>query len=212
MYIFVDESGSTDKKNKQEFLVVAFALSNNRAFVEELIFSIKDKCKSKGKPILRKEVKWHELTQFQKEIAIKEVNTRYRNFYVCFFDVNSAKEELVTGAHEHQIQMISIYKVISKFNKDEIRKEKYIKIIMDDKLESPRQNEIKERLKRYFEMNKGITVETKHSSKERGIQLADIIAGAFRYKLMKKSDLIEVYQTHIFQISSEDLENYTENQ
>ena len=62
MFIFIDESGLTDVTTEQKYLVVAFALMRNRAFAEELIFGIKDKCKEIGKPIKRKEIKVAEET------------------------------------------------------------------------------------------------------------------------------------------------------
>lgn len=135
MYIFIDESGTTDKKNKQGFLVLAFVLASNRAFVDELILSIKDQCKAKGKPIHSREVKYHDLTPFQREIAVKKINSKYRRFYVCFFDVDKADKQMVTGEYEQLIQMESIGHVLSKLNKIELKKEKFIKVIMDKKLQ-----------------------------------------------------------------------------
>ncbi len=201
MYIFVDESGTTDEKNKQKFLVIAFALSSNRDFPEKLILKIKDQCKIKGKPIHRKELKYHELTPFQKEIAVKQINSSYRNFYICFFDVDRAERQMVTGKYEEEIQMQSIDNVLSKLDKSDMEKQEIIRIVMDKKLTTGAQHSIEDRFKRHLGKNKGISVRTLNSSKERGIQLADLIAGAYRAKLMKKSDLFEADPLRVFQIA-----------
>lgn len=84
MFIFIDESGSTNRKAGQRYLVVAFALMNTRQFAEEIIIQIRDKCKEQGQPVKIRELKYHNLTPFQREIAVKIINSNYRNFYVCF--------------------------------------------------------------------------------------------------------------------------------
>jgi hypothetical protein len=201
MYIFVDESGTTDEKNFQGFLVVAFALSANRAFAEQLILSIKDRCKVKGKPINNKELKYHDLTPFQREIAIKGINSDYKNFYLCFFEINSARKEVVTGEYEEEIQSESIRLLFSKLDKKELKTQLPIKVIMDKKLSDKAIRTLKSSFQQRLGSKKGLSIETCSSSKERGVQLADLIAGAFRAKLMKKSDLFEVDQTKVFQIS-----------
>ena len=135
MYIFIDESGTTDQKNNQKFLVISFVISENRTFVDELIFKIKRQCEIKGKPVKQRELSYHDLTPFQREIAVKEiVNSGYKEMYLCFFDVDKADKHFVTGQSEHLIQMNSIAKVLSKFDKQELMKKKSIKVIMDEKL------------------------------------------------------------------------------
>ena len=206
MFIFIDESGITDAKGRQQFLVVSFVLMNNRAFSEELIVGIKDACAKKGKPIKNKEVKYHDLTAFQKEIAVKAINSNYRNFYLCFVDIEHAPKTMADGLHEQEIQTRMIHSVLSKLDIAEMRKSDRIRVIMDKKLSSAFQKSIEEELQRHLGTKKGIEVETANSGKERGIQVADIIAGAFRAKLMKKSDLFEVDHTRIFQITIGDVE------
>lgn len=85
MFIFIDESGSTYEKTQQKFLVVALALTENRKYPEDLIFKIKDKCKASGKPVLKRELKYHDLTPFQREIAVSQINSEYRNFFYRIF-------------------------------------------------------------------------------------------------------------------------------
>lgn len=204
MYIFIDESGNTDKKNDQKFLVVAFAVSRNRQFAEDLIIEIRDRCKAKGKPIGTKELKYHDLDSFQKEIAVQAINGKYRNFFVCFFDVDRANHALVTGKYEQRIQTRSIHHVLSKINREELLKQEKIQVLMDKKLSKEFQQAIEVEFQKHLGTKKGISVQCVNSSRERGIQLADIIAGAFRAKLMKKSDLFEVEQTHVFQITASD--------
>lgn len=207
MFIFIDESGSTDAKNHQDFLVIAFALSSNHSFPEQLIFNIRDRCRARGKPIFAKELKYYDLTQFQREIAIREINAHYRNFYVCYFDVGKANRNLVTGSYEEQIQMKSIYNVLAKLDKRDLVRGGYVKVIMDKKLSESSQSEIRHKFQEHLGTKKGITVQTASSSKERGIQLADLIAGAARAKLIKKSDLLEIDLTHSFQISATDIDH-----
>ncbi|MDP3742120.1 MAG: hypothetical protein Q8R15_02280, partial [Candidatus Micrarchaeota archaeon] len=84
LFIFVDESGLTNVESKQKYLVVAFALMHNRGFPDEIILKIKEVCKQKGKPIFHKEVKYRDLSQFQREIAVQTLNSAYRNFYIAF--------------------------------------------------------------------------------------------------------------------------------
>ena len=199
MFIFIDESGLTDAKSNQKYLVVAFALMNNRAFADELIFTIKDRCQKKGKPINRHEIKYHDLEPLQKEIAVQSINSRYRNFYVCFVDLEKSHKKMVDGAHEHQIQRDMVHKVLLSLDRTELSKQENVKVIMDKKLSPEFQKSIKDALQIHLGKKKGVSVETANSSKERGIQVADIIAGAFRAKLMKKSDLFEVDFTHVFQ-------------
>jgi hypothetical protein len=201
VFIFIDESGTTDAKSKQRFLVVAFALMRNKAFADELIFKIKDKCNNKGKPIKKKEVRYHDLDSFQKEIAVQTINSKYRNFYICFIDLEKSHRSMITGKHENKIQTKMIHSILSSI---EGLKNEDIRIIMDKKLSNEFQSSIKLELSKHFGSKKGIIVKTSNSSKERGIQVADIIAGAFRAKLMKKSDLFEVDLTRIFQISIPD--------
>ncbi len=206
MFIFVDESGVTDLKSKQKYLVVAFALMNNRAFADELIFEIKDKCNKKGKPISRREVKYHDLEPLQKEVAVQTINSKYRNFYICFVDLEKSHKTMVTGEHELQIQKQMIH---SLFINISIKSFLYyrkgeIKIIMDKKLSEEFQNSLKHELQTHLGTKKGVSIETANSKKERGIQVADIIAGAFRAKLMKRSDLFEVDFASVFQITIPD--------
>ena len=208
MFIFIDESGSTDEKSDQKFLVVAFALVGNRQFADELIFEIKDKCKAKGKPINKKELKYHDLAPFQREIAVQTINSKYKKFYVCFFDVEKANKAMVTGEHEQLIQMKSIHHVLSKLDKDELTKYPVIRVLMDKKLTKEFQRAIEDEFQKHIGTKKGVSVQTVSSSKERGIQLADLIAGAFRAKLMKKSGLFEVEQPHIFQITASDINHF----
>jgi len=204
MFIFIDESGSTDRKNDQKFLVVAFVLSKNRQFAEDLILEIRDKCEAKGKPITQRELKYHDLAPFQREIAVRAINARYRNFFVCFFDVDRANQSLVTGKYEQHIQARSIHHVLSKLDRNELLHQESIKVVMDSKLSEDFRKAIESEFKKHLGTKKGVTVETVSSSRQRGIQLADLIAGAFRAKLMKKSDLFEVDHTHVFQITASD--------
>lgn len=209
MYIFIDESGTTDEKSKQKFLVIGFAIAENRDFVDKLIFEIKNQCQIKGKPIKQRELSYHDLTPFQREIAIKQIiNSGYRNMYLCFFDVDKADKRFVTGKYEHRIQMNSIANVLSRLDKQEMRKKDCIKVIMDEKLVDVELSEIRKAFWNYLETKKGVSIETAKSQKDRGIQLADLIAGAFRAKLMKKSDLFEVDYTHVFQITQVDLDKF----
>ncbi len=71
MYIFIDESGTTDETSKQKFLVISFVISENKAFVDRLIFKIRRQCELKCKAIKRRELSYHDLTPFQREIAVK---------------------------------------------------------------------------------------------------------------------------------------------
>ncbi len=204
MFIFIDESGSTDLHSKQRFLVVAFAIMKNRDFSEQLIFEIKDKCKQKGKPIVKKEVKYHNLDSFQREIAVQILNSRYKKFYVCFFDVEKAPPSFVTGKSETIIQKEMIHNLLISLDRSELNEFAEIKIIMDKKLSKSFQDAIRDELQKHLNHKKGIFVESSGSSRERGIQVADLIAGAFRAKLMKKSDLFEVELQKVFQITIKD--------
>lgn len=201
MFIFIDESGVTDLKSTQKYIVVAFALMKNRAFSEEVIFEIKDKCNKKGKPINKKEVKFHDLTPLQKEVAIQVINSRYRKFYICFIDLEKSHKPMVTGEHEAFIQKTMIHHLLVSLDKEELKKYEKISIIMDKKLSIKFQESIRHELQEHLGTKKGISVQTANSGSERGVQIADIIAGAFRAKLMKKSDLFEVDLTHVFQIT-----------
>jgi len=204
MFIFIDESGTTDAKCNQKFLVVAFVLLRNRDFADRLIFEIRDLCGKKGKPINKKELRYHDLEPFQREIAVQAINSKYRNFYICFFDVDKADKTMVTGEYEQLIQMKSIHLVLSALDKNEMKKHARITVLMDKKLTRKFQLAIEDEFQKHMGTKKGISVETAISSKERGIQLADLIAGAFRAKLMKKSGLFEADHTRIFQISASD--------
>ena len=204
MFIFIDESGLTDAKSEQRYLIVAFAIMNNKAFADELIFSIRDKCQRSGKPIKKKEIKYHDLEPLQKEIAVQTINSRYRNFYICFIDLGKASQSLVTGKHESEIQTKMIHNLLLSFDKEELMQKERLKIIMDKKLSSKFQESIRSELQMHLGTKKGIMVEAANSSKVRGIQVADIIAGAFRARLMKKSELFHVDFTHIYQITISD--------
>ena len=208
MFIFIDESGTTDEKNRQKYLVVSFVLLKNRAFADELIFEIRDTCKKKDKPITKKELKYHDLEPFQHEIAVQVINSKYRNFYVCFFDVDKANRTMVTGEYEQLIQMKSIHLVLSTLDKNELKKQGSVKVLMDKKLTNEFQSAIENEFQKHIGTKKGISVEAVTSSKERGIQLADLIAGAFRAKLMKKSGLFEAEHARVFQISANDAEHF----
>jgi len=201
MFIFIDESGSTYAKSDQKFLVVAFALMNNHQFADELIFEIKRRCNAKGKAIKKKELKYHDLTPFQREIAVQTINSKYRNFYVCFFDVEKASKSLVDGQSEQVIQTLMIHNVLSKLDRNEMKKHDAVRVVMDKKLAVEFQKTIRKEFQVHIGTKKGIEVKTAVSSKERGVQVADLIAGAFRAKLMKKSDLFQVDHTQVFQIT-----------
>lgn len=204
MLIFIDESGLTDIRTEQRYLVVAFALMKNRAFADELIFDIKDRCKAKGKPVKKREIKYHALEPFQKEVAVRCINSKYRNFYVCFIDLNRCHKSMISGKHEHRIQTMLVHNLLSSIDKRDLIDKKDLKIIMDKKLSGKYLGSIKQELRKHFGSKKGIFIKTATSSKERGIQVADIIAGAFRAKLMKKSDLFEVDFTRVFQVTIPD--------
>ena len=208
MFIFIDESGVTDLKSTQQYLVVAFVLIKNRAFAEELIFEIKDKCNKKGKPINKKEIKYHNLTQLQKEIAVQVINSKFRNFYICFIDLEKAYKPIVTGEYESYIQKTMIHHVLVSLDKEELKKYEKVRIIMDKKLSIKFQDAIRRELQDHLGTKKGISVETATSGSERGVQVADLIARAFRAKLMKKSDLFEVNLTHVFQLTIPNSDEY----
>lgn len=201
MFIFVDESGVTDEKSRQKFLVVAFVLSGNRQFVDELVFEIRDKCKARGKPVVGRELKYHDLAPFQREIAVQVINSRYRNFFVCFFDVETASKGMVSGRFEHVIQRQAIHNVLSKLDARLLKNHDSVKVVMDRKLGEDSLQAIEDEFQKHLGMKKGVSVRSASSSKERGIQVADLIAGAFRAKLLKKSGLFEVDQTRVFQIT-----------
>jgi hypothetical protein len=162
----------------------------------------------KGKPITSKEVKYHDLTPFQREIAVQRINSRYRNFYVCYFDVEKANKTMVSGKHEQLIQMRMVHSILAKLDKRELSKYEKVCVIMDKKLSDHFRDLIEEEFQKHLGTKKGITVDTEVSSRERGLQVADLIAGAFRAKLMKKSDLFEVELTRIFQIVAPDEETF----
>lgn len=204
MFIFIDESGLTDVKSKQRYLVVAFAIMKNRAFAEELIFDIKDKCRVKGKPVKKKEIHFHDLEPLQKEVAVQTLNSRYRNFYICFVDLEKTHASMVTGSHEQEIQTKMIHSVLQSLDSNELRRQEKIEVIMDNKLSDQFQKSIEHELQTHVGTKKGIKVRPKNSGKERGIQVADIIAGAFRAKLMKKSDLFNVDYNRVYQITISD--------
>jgi hypothetical protein len=204
MFIFIDESGVSDLKSSQKYLIVAFALMGNRAFADELIFEIKDKCKKKGKEIHSKEVKFHDLSPLQREIAVQTINSKYKNFYICFLDLEKCYKPMVTGQYEFQIQKSMIHNLLVSINREKVEQYANLRIIMDKKLSKEFQDSIRHELQKHFGTKKGIEVRTENSGKERGIQVADIIAGAFRSKLLKRSDLFEVDVTHLFQITIPD--------
>ncbi len=201
LFIFVDESGLTNVETKQHYLVVAFALMHNRDFSDQLIFKIKDECKKKGKPIEPKEVKYHDLSPFQKEIAVQIVNSNYRNFYLAFVDLEKSHKAMVTGSNEFQIQTKIICELLCGIDKNKLNQYDEIRIIMDKKLAKEFQGQIEKILQIHLGTKKGISVETSSSGRERGIQIADLIAGAFRAKLMKKSDLFHADFSQVFQIN-----------
>ncbi len=189
--------------------MISFVISENKAFVDGLIFKIRRQCELKCKAIKRRELSYHDLTPFQREIAVKEiVNSGYKEMYLCFFDVEKADKRFVTGQNEHLIQMNSIAKVLSKFDTQALKKKETIKVIIDEKLVEEELGAIRDVLWKYLGTKKGVSVETTKSQKDRGIQLADLIAGAFRAKLTKKSDLFEIDYTHVFQITV-DIDKFT---
>ena len=209
MYIFIDESGTTDRKNNQKFLVVAYAILENRAFADELISKVKKVCERNGRPITDREISYHALSGFQRELAIKELlASGYRNMYISFFDVESADKRFTTGGYEHKIQMVGISNFLSTLDKMELMKKENIRVIMDEKLVDDEISSVEKEFQRYLGTKKNISVEATKSTKERGIQLADLIAGGFRAKLMKKSYLFEIDISHTFQITTAALEDY----
>lgn len=209
LFIFIDESGLTDIKSHQRYFVLAFALMNNAAFAEELIFEIKDRCMRKGRPIIAREVKYHELSPLQKEITVEVLNSRYRNFYVCFVELESANAAMVGGDREFEIQSTMVRDVLFSLNKQDLAKYGTIRVIMDKKLPHAFQRSIQKAFQEFIGTKKGVTVETIGSARQRGIQVADLIAGAFRAKLMKKSDLFEVDLRRVFQVTVPALDQFS---
>ncbi|GEM_PF-2181922 len=209
IFIFIDESGSTDEKSRQKYLVVSFVLLKNRDFADQLIFEIRDKCKAKGKPIAKKELKYHNLEPFQREIAVQAIISRFRNYYLCFFDVEKASKSMVSGKHEQLIQMKSIHHVLSAIDRNELNKHERIRVLMDKKLTEEFRRMIEDEFQKHLGTKKGVSVEMAVSSKERGIQIADLIAGAFRANLMKKSGLFEPDHSRVFQLSASDAGHFS---
>jgi hypothetical protein len=126
--------------------------------------------------------------------------------------VDKASSEMVTGEYEQMIRMQSIHAVLSKIDKAKLLKSGNVKVLMDKKLRERFRKIIEDELKRHLGIKKRISVDTTGSARERGIQLADLIAGAFRARLMKRSGLFEVDYTHVFQIMASDIDNFkTEN-
>jgi len=206
LFIFIDESGLTSVKSGQRYLIVVSALMRNRAFAEELISEIRSECKRKGKPIENKELKFHKLLPLQKEIAIRVLNSHYKNFYICFIDLARVHSSIASGAYEFQIQTTMIKNLLFNLDKDYLRKFDAINVIMDKKLSSVFQNFLKNAFQSYIGTKKGVLVKTSSSARERGIQIADLIAGAFRAKLMRKSDLFEVDLRRVFQVTIPDVD------
>lgn len=201
LFIFVDESGLTNVETKQHYLVVAFALMHNRDFPDKLIFQIKDECKKKGRPVKSREVKYHDLSPFQREIAVRILNSNYRNFYIAFVDLEKSHRAMVTGSNEFKIQTKIICELLCGIDQKKLNPYGEIRVIMDKKLLKEFQEQIEKILQAHIGTKKGITVDTSSSARERGIQVADLIAGAFRAKLMKKSDLFQVDFSQVFQVT-----------
>ena len=202
MFVFIDESGMTRADAGQKFLVIAYCVCRNKKFAWDLINAIRDECKAKGKPILNKEIKYHDISRFQQEIAIKKINKTYKNFYLAFMDVEAADKKFTTGKDEDKIQKSMLELVARKFER-KIREKNDVTIFVDEKLKPESIKEIHGLLCALKETKKGVRVEARSSKTLLGLQLADLVAGAFRAKLLKRSDLLEVDHTHVFQFLPE---------
>lgn len=202
MFVFIDESGLTKAEAGQKFLVIACCVCNNKKFAEDLINGIRDECKAKGKAVLSKEIKYHDISRFQQEIAIKRINKNYKNFYLAFMDIDSADKKLTSGKDEDRIQKNMLELIATKFE-SKLREKDSVVVFVDEKLKKESIAEIHGLLCAIRGSKKGLRVEARSSKTMHGLQLADLIAGAYRFKLLKKSDLLEVDDTHIFQCTPE---------
>jgi len=202
-YVFIDESGVTASEAKQKYFILSMAISKNKGFIDDLIFSIRDECIRKGKPIVNhKEIKYHDISRFQKEIVVQRINLKYKNFYIAFTDIESSHKSISEGKQENLVQSMIISAMLGDlFSTEVFKKDDTVRIIMDEKLPIEYQRIIRDFVAKIRKSKKGISVEAKSSRRERGIQLADILAGAFREKLTKKSDLFQIDHTHVFNVT-----------
>ncbi len=198
MFVYIDESGITNKEAMQKYLVIALCVCNNKEFAQNMILEIRKTCNEKGLPITdQKELKYHELKRFQQEIAIRIINNKpYRNFYLVYVDVDKADKSLTTGKNEGEIQKLMLESMAEKF-KEKLKEKDQIRIIADEKLCKASLEEIRKQVHEIRGSKKGISVDQDSSRKHYGLQLADLIAGSYRAKLMKKSDLLEVNERHV---------------
>lgn len=198
MFIFVDESGQTNIQAKQKYLVISFCVCKNKKFPDELIRSIYQKCAKEAKPILnKKEIKYHDISRFQQEIAIGIINKTYKNFYVAYVDIEKTDRALSDGKSEEIIQK-SILQSIAVIFQEKIEKQNKIKIFVDKKLSKDSLKEIRILVQMLKKSKKDVSVKEKNSQSLCGLQLADLIAGSFRAKLMKISNLLEIKDENIF--------------
>ncbi|MFH0927663.1 MAG: DUF3800 domain-containing protein [Candidatus Micrarchaeota archaeon] len=199
MFVFVDESGQTNIKAGQKYLVLSFCICSNKEFANNLVYEIRDSCKKQGKPVVnKKELKYHELSRFQQEIAIGLINKKYRNFYVAYVDLGKADTKFTTGKSEERIQKLMLLSVAFNFA-EKIEKKQKVVVFVDKKLTKESLLDIRHMVQDLKKSKKNVVVEEKNSHALCGLQLADLIAGAFRAKLMKTSGLLEVREDHIFE-------------
>lgn len=195
MFIFIDESGTTNARARQKYFVLSFCLSGNKAFHQDLADEIREKCRKEGKPVLdKKELKYHELSRYQQEIAIGVINRRYKNYYAAFVDIEKADPKMTTGKKEDYIQKMVMKQVALRF-RDNMRAQD-LTVFVDRKLTDVSMAEIRTYLHELKGSNNGATIEWRNSQTLAGLQIADLIAGAFRAKLMKTSGLLEPKAGH----------------
>ncbi|MFH1095224.1 MAG: DUF3800 domain-containing protein [Candidatus Micrarchaeota archaeon] len=199
MFVFVDESGSTNINARQKYLVLSFCVCNNKQFAEDLIRRIRKNCEAQGKQIRDpKEIKYHDISRFQQEIAIKLINKEYHKFYLAYVDVEKADASLTTGKNEERIQTQMLLSIAGNFA-DKIEKKEEVIVIIDEKLSKESLDSVRRFVQVLRKSKKNLRVEERKSQTISGLQLADLIAGAFRAKLMKTSGLLDVVDDHIFE-------------
>jgi hypothetical protein len=199
MFIFIDESGVSNIDCNQKYLVISLALMNNRAFALNLVNKIKDtysdmKFKHTG------ELKYHDLNRLKREVATDTINRQYSNYHICLLDLESSSQRyMLDGKHENIIQKTMIKHTLQMIDPETFNT-RDIKIIMDEKLPVPLQKIIRSEFISYLGKRKGVSVKSAKSNKEAGIQIADLIAGAFRADLKNKTHHLEANQSRIYNL------------
>ena len=189
MFLYMDEAGDFGINKGNRYYVVSIVLIKNSSQAEKVITKAKNEIKNEHRLNINCEVKFNKLSNACRHTFMKRIKAESLPFFVAYIDTHNIKEkemnevlEKVKLKHSTDLRgkMHYLFLLVVLQELFEKIKDKNITIIGDDGLPNfvkEQTGKVTKELAKKFK--KKIKVRFKRSKAYDGIQIADLIAGAY---------------------------------